>query len=231
MRPRWNVILSVLAAFVALGPLTLGASGPDAADHSIEQFLARGDAQPAYRATRRLDAASGTRTGWLEAITEYAPDTGFHYEVTAEGGSGYIRARVLRALLEGEGEAIARGETGRSSLDHANYTFQADGIDEDGLANVLLSPRRRERILVAGRMFLQPEDGRLVRLQGRLAKSPSFWIKNAEITRSYANITGIVVPVALESRAQIRFLGLATLQMRYIYTHVDGHAVDPLPGT
>ena len=42
-------------------------------------------------------------------------------------------------------------------------------------------PRRKERILVSGSMSLQPSDGGLVRLQGRLAKSPSFWIKNVDI--------------------------------------------------
>lgn len=228
--PARQCVLLFVGSLAALVPFELVARVPNSADHSIEQFLARGDAQPSYHAKRRLDASNGSRTGWLEATTEYSRDTGFRYDVTAEGGSGYIRKRVLRALLEGEREAIARGETARSSLDHANYIFEADGIDEAGLANVLLSPRRRERILVSGRMYLQPEDGRLVRLQGRLARSPSFWIKNVDIVRSYATITGVVVPVTLESTAQLRFLGSATLLMRYVYTSVDGQAVDTAPG-
>ena len=188
-------------------------------------FLSQDDTQHPYRATRRLEAESGERTGWLEAVTEYAPETGFRYDVTAEGGSGYIRSKVLRGVLEGEREAIARGETGRSSLGRANYTFQAAGVDQAGLANVLLSPRRQEGILVVGKMFLQPEDGRLVRVQGRLAKSPSFWIKNVEIVLSYDRIAGTVVPVALESNAQVRFVGLATLRMTYVYSQIDGQPV------
>ena len=103
--------------------------------------------------------------------------------------------------------------------------FQSAGIDAAGLANVIVSPRRNERVLVAGKMFLRPEDGRLVRLQGRLAKSPSFWIKNVEIVRSYDRIAGVVVPIALESRAQVRFLGLATLRMTYTYSEIDGRPV------
>ena len=59
---------------------------------------------------------------------------------TAEGGSGYIRSKVLRAVLEGEREVIAQGETARSSLAPANYTFQPLGVDEQGLANVLFTP-------------------------------------------------------------------------------------------
>ena len=201
------------------------AASPDAADHSIRQFLAQDDTQAPYRATRRLEARNGNRAGWLEAVTEYAPTTGFRYEVTAEGGSSYIRGKVLRAVLEGERDVIAHGETARSSLARENYIFQANGIDGEGLANILLSPRRKERVLVSGRMFLHADDGQLVRLQGRLAKSPSFWIKNVEIVRSYERIEGAVVPVALESNAQVRFLGAATMRMSYAYSHINGRPV------
>jgi hypothetical protein len=195
---------------------------PNAAEHSIEQFLAQDDTQRAYRATRRLEAENGSRKGWMEAITEYSPERGLRYAITAEGGSGYIRSRVLRAVLDGEREVIAQGETAGSSLSPSNYTFQANGIDTNGLANVLLTPRRKERVLVSGMMALDPADGGLVRLQGRLAKSPSFWVKDVDIVRTYQRIDGTVVPVALESKAQLRFLGEASLRMTYVYTEING---------
>ena len=211
----------VLLAMMVFG-VYARASVPDAADHSIKQFLAQDDTQHAYRAVRHLTAENGSRTGWIEAITEYSPDAGFRYEITAEGGSGYIRSKVLKALLEAEREVIARGETARSSLAPANYTFQANGIDPDGLANVLLSPRRKERVLVSGMMALNATDGTLVRLQGRLVKNPSFWIRNVDIVRTYERIDGNVVPVSLETTAQVRFLGEATLRMTYVYSEING---------
>jgi hypothetical protein len=66
-----------------------------------------------------------------------------------------------------------------------------------------------------------------VRLQGQLAKSPSFWIKNVGIVRTYDRIAGVVVPIALTSTAQVRMLGAATLRMTYIYSEIDGRAVRP----
>jgi hypothetical protein len=209
---------------LALAPVAR-ATAPDEADYSIRQFLAQDDTQHPYRATRRLEAENGTRSGWLEAVTEYSPANGFSYEITAEGGSGYIRAKVLRAVLDGERDVIAKGETARSSLARSNYNFQGNGVDSDGLANVLLSPRRKERVLLSGTMFLRPLDGDLVRLQGRLAKSPSFWIKNVDIIRTYERIDGAVVPVALETKAQVRFLGAATLRMTYVYSAIDGQPI------
>jgi hypothetical protein len=214
------------AAAVFLGAALLAADTratvPDPADRSIRQFLAQDESPRSYRAVRRLEARNGSRAGWLEATTEYAPETGFRYEITAEGGSGYIRNKVLKAVLDGERAVIAQGDAARSSLAPQNYRFQPNGVDADGLANVLLSPRRKDGVLVAGTMFLTAADGALVRLQGRLAKSPSFWVKDVDIVRTYERIQGSVVPVTLESKAQVRFMGEATLRMTYAYSEIDG---------
>jgi len=220
LRCRPTCLVALLLGLLCVSHVR--ATVPNAAEHSIEQFLAQDDTQRAYRAARRLEAENGSRKGWIEAITEYSPGMGFRYAITAEGGSGYIRSRVLKAVLDGERDVIAQGETASSSLTPSNYTFQANGIDTDGLANVLLTPRRKERVLVSGMMALNPADGGLVRLQGRLAKSPSFWVKEVDIVRTYQRIDGTVVPVTLESKAQLRFLGEAALRMTYVYSEING---------
>jgi hypothetical protein len=222
---QWRLAVPLLLIAVAA---QLGAAAPDGAEQAVQQFLARDDGQHPYRATRRLEAENGDRRAWLEATTEYSPAVGFRYTITAEGGSEQIRGRVLRAMLAGEQEVIARGETAQSALALANYTFLSNGVDADGLANILLSPRRRTRVLVSGSMSLRTDDGGLVRLQGRLVKNPSFWVRNVDIVRTYARIDGVVVPVRLESTAHVRFLGPAALRMTYAYSEIDGR---PVAGT
>ena len=219
--------IPVLLLMAAVGH-TLSATAHDPADDSIRQFLAQDVAQPPYRAVRRLEAENGGRKGWLEARTEYAEETGFRYDVTTEGGSSLIRSKVLRAVLDGEREVIVRGEGARSALARANYTFQANGVDAEGLVNILLSPRRKERVLISGTIFLQP-DGGLVRLEGRLAKNPSFWVTRVDIVRSYDRINGVIVPVTLEATAQLRMLGPATLRMTYAYSEINGRPIGSAP--
>ena len=136
---------------------------------------------------------------------------------------------MLKAVLEGERAVIASGETARSSLALTNYRFQPNGVDAEGLANILLSPRRRGRVLLTGTMFLEPTDGALVRLEGRLARSPSFWVKDVDIVRTYERVGGIIVPVALESKAQVRFLGEASFRMTYVYSEIEGRPLFPHP--
>jgi hypothetical protein len=88
-----------------------------------------------------------------------------------------------------------------------------------------MSPRRKERALVAGVMLLRPDQGELVRVEGRLAKNPSFWVRNVDIVRKYERIRGVVVPVSMDSKAHIRFLGAATFHMTYKYSEINGQQV------
>lgn len=223
----WSRSLGAVLLMMAIGS-QLRATVPattEAAEQSMKQFLQQGDGPRPYKATRRLEARHGGSIGWIEAATEYAPATGFRYTIVAEGGSGSLRDKALKPILEGEREAVAKGEISRSALAPCNYEFQVNGLDENGFAKVLLSPKRKERSLVAGAMFLRPVDGELVKVQGRLAKSPSFWIKTVDIVRSYERIDGTVMPVSLETTAQVRMFGTATLTMTYDYTEIDGHPV------
>ena len=62
--------------------------------------------------------------------------------------------------------------------------------------------------LVIGNMFLQPSTGDVVRVAGRLAKSPSFWVSQVDVEWSYARVhNDIVLPVCLQSAAKVKIFG------------------------
>ena len=96
-----SILVSLLAA--ALTPLVASQEAlaePDA----VARFLARRDPPlTSYKALRRLTARNARFNveGWLEAVTELSPDAGFTYRIENEGGSGYVRNRVLRAAPQG----------------------------------------------------------------------------------------------------------------------------------
>jgi hypothetical protein len=211
-------------AFTALAfqPSAAGQAAPSA----MQQFLERPTIVHPYRGSRRLEASGGGRQGWLDVQTHFTTGSGLVYSVTAEGGSGYVRSRVLRSLLDEEQHLIARGASASVAISEANYQFTPEGINDEGLAVVTLRPRRKDRSLVAGRMFLNPVNADLVRLEGRLAKSPSFWITRTNVVRSYRTINGTVMPVSLHSTAQLRFFGSSQLLMTYRYSHIDEEPVD-----
>ena len=57
-----------------------------------------------FRALRHLEATNRrfNKHGWMDVRTELSPKDHFSFEVLAEGGSSYIRKKVLLPILEGE---------------------------------------------------------------------------------------------------------------------------------
>src|SRR5947208_7717525 len=103
----------------------------------VQRFLARAEEPPVeYRALRRLEAQNPKfkQSAWMIAWTEYDHVRGFRYEVVDEGGSAYIRSKVLRAALEGEQKIWADREPQKASFNHDNYLFDAAADAADGLA-------------------------------------------------------------------------------------------------
>jgi hypothetical protein len=192
---------------------------------ATRNFLARQEAAHQYSALRRLEASGSGHRAWLDVQTDFTPAAGLLYEVTAEGGSGYIRSRVLRSLLDEEQQLIARGGGPTIAVTTDNYEFTPEGINDEGLAVVGIRPLRKERALIAGQIFLTV-DGDLLRLEGQLAKTPSFWVTRVNVVRSYRRINGVLMPVSLDTTARLRLLGSAVLRMTYRYSRIDERAVD-----
>lgn len=161
--------------------------------------------------------------GWMDAWTEYDAD-GFRYQIVSERGSDTVRNKVLRTLLKREQELIANGDFGRGELTPDNYTF-GEETTRGGLRYILITPKRRDAMLIDGRMVLDA-DGDLLRVEGLLAKNPSFWTSQVHVTRHYARVDGVRVPVATESIARVKLAGRSRLNVRYEYETVNGRAVD-----
>lgn len=178
-----------------------------------------------YRAYRRMHARNEHfgQEAWLEAWTEF-DDRGFRYTVVSETGSDYMRNRVLKAVLKREQELVADGDCRRSELTPDNYEFQ-DVQQGDGERYVTLKPKRKDVLLVDGRMVLSQDGRELLRVEGRLAKNPSFWTSLVNIIRHYARLDGVRVPVATESIAKVKFAGIAYLDVHYEYETINGRPV------
>lgn len=196
---------------------------------AVERFLADVEKPPvAYHARRRLEASSAklNESAWMEAVTQYDPNAGLVYSISAQGGSERIQRRVLKAVLDAEREASMRHEWRKANLSRENYEFNFSGQAGDGMLKMQLMPRRRDPRLVLGSALLTAQSGNLVRVEGRLSKSPSFWVRSVHVSRSYSPIGGMMMPVAVESTADVRIAGTSVFSMTYEYQMVDGQAVN-----
>jgi hypothetical protein len=224
-------LLAIAAAALMFAPAN--AAGPAEAPVVLQRFLALEDPTPSqFRALRHLEARNDKfeKSAWMDVWTE-GDASGFRYSIVAEDGSEYIRTKVFRATLETERKMWAAGDPDKASLTQANYVFAERG-SQDGLTSMTVQPRRKDVLLVEGAIFLNPEDGELVRMEGHLSKAPSFWTRRVEIVRWYQRIAGFRMPTALETVANVRVAGLSTFRMRYEYESINGQRVgNPQPRT
>jgi hypothetical protein len=233
-RTRFTLALGVAACSVAAVALPPGADGAGgAAEFALARFL-QPTTRPlhSYRALRHLRGMKGdggmraTMTAWTELDA-----TGlFRYRIVSEEGSDHTRTRVFRAVLEAERKAMASGERDCGDLTPANYLF-APGVTVDhGLARIAMRPRRPHPMRIDGALFVRPDDGALVRVEGQLSKRPSFWTRRIDVVHHYAMLAGARVPTAVEATAQVLILGRYAFAMRWDYESINGERVGtPVP--
>ncbi len=227
----WHAIFAIAAAVWSAAAPSGIAAAPRASGLSAvaERFL---NSTPpplvSYRALRKLSASNKryNASGWLHVRTEFDAERGFQYEILAEGGSGTIRNRVLRKVLEREKRAREANETARAALTAENYQFGEAAAEEDGLMRIAIVPRRKEELLVNGSIVVTSPDAELVRIEGRLARNPSVWTRRIDIVRRYGIINGVRVPIETLSTAQIMLVGTSTFVMCFDYEMVNGADVD-----
>lgn len=219
--------LGVLGLLAGLAPAGIGASADAADQPALRRFLSAPLSPVAsLRALRRVEARSGplNASAWMDVWTENDA-AGFRYRIAAEGGSPYIRARVFEHALKTEQAMWASGDVRHGAITPSNYVFEDLGPAAIGLARIGVKPRRKDVLLVDGSIFLQEEDGDLVRLQGRLSRTPSFWIRRVEVDHRYERIAGVRLPVSLEAVASVLFVGKSTMTVHYEYEIVNGERV------
>lgn len=207
---------------------------PLRASDLVERFLSRDEAPVTrFAAWRRLEARNERfkASAWLEACVAQDPLDGFTFAITAEGGSSYIRNKVLRKALEGERDTIQSGAPGRAALSSINYDLALSSSAPAALgeAAIVLRPRRRDTLLLDGRAIVTDPEGDLLRVEGRLVKSPSFWTRSVHVVRRYARVAGTRVAVDTESTADVRIAGRSHFRMRSIFVSLNGAAVENAP--
>jgi hypothetical protein len=223
-----RVIFSlIIGAAVANGIEARAGAGGSSNSAPLQRFFEgdhRGPHQ--YRALRHFEARTEKldKSAWMDVWTEADP-VGFRYDIVGEGGSGYIRSHVFEKALETERKMWSDGSAERGAINLENYAFLDCDTEAEGLSCVTLKPRRKDVLLVDGSIFLHPDTGDLVRVEGTLVKTPSFWTRSVEILRRYERISGVRVPVEFASTASVRLAGFSTFRVTYEYESLNGTRV------
>jgi len=164
----------------------------------------------AYTVVRNYELwGHGPQARQAEVLTrvDFVPPDRKSFAILRQRGSGR-GASVVRRLLEGEVESSA--SNGASEISERNYQFAYTGqelLDGRRCEVLRVEPRRQERNLLRGRVWVDASTYRLVRLEGEPARNPSWWVKATHVTINFAERDGRSLPVASTMAADVRLFG------------------------
>lgn len=213
--------------------LDIGPRNPPAlaADIVVNKLMATSARRSAelrgFRATRTYDLQYhgflGTREAGMRVIATYTAPDKFDFSVVSQNGSKLLLNRVLLKLLESEREAF-RNQS-QIELSPANYNFESLGLeqtDSDPCYVLSVQPRKENKFLYRGKVWIDANDFALSRMEGQPAKSPSFWIRDTQIDSSWKKVGNFWLIQHSQSVSHIRMGGTATLTIDYSDYQITG---------
>lgn len=167
----------------------------------------------------------GSRTAEMIVKVNYSAPVGKEFTVESSSGSSLIIDRVFKKLLEAEKEAQSAEMQRRTALNEDNYEFTLEGFEPGmGGDNYVLGvvPRKKDKFLYRGRIWVNAVDFAVVRLEAEPAKNPSFWTKKANIVQVYKKVNDFWLPASNHSVSAIRLGGQADLNIDYKDYQITG---------
>jgi negative regulator of sigma E activity len=179
-----------------------------------------------YQLHRRFYAANPRfkQESVVEAKTVFRQPSTFETEVVRTEGSELIRERVFDKILEAEKEANTKKTRQEVNITPANYNFTLIGKQDCSgrpCYNLRITPKQKTKYSLDGQIWVDVEDGAIVRMQGSPAKRPSFWTLSTQIERRYKRIDGVWLCDAMESTSNIVIAGKSSLKVDYNYLDVE----------
>jgi hypothetical protein len=125
-------------------------------------------------------------------------------------GDGFVKSNVITRLLQSEVDHVQKDDPAQTAISPTNYKFSYKGASrvQNRLVHVYqVKPHKKHAGLFKGRVYLDAQTGTLVRVEGNVVKSPSFFVKHIEFVQDYADVQSFTLPVHIHSEAKARIVG------------------------
>ena len=235
---KHHVLLAVVLFLVPVAALAAAQdSSLPTASEVVEQMVQR-DAQrqiltQGYAGMRRYVLENDGMHKHAEMLVHVNgdPDGTKHFEIVSEQGWKAAQKHVLRKMLESESQTSAPEAREKTRLCSDNYEFHMVGLvigDRPAYA-IDVKPKRKDKLLFEGRIWVDTVDYALVRAEGNPAKTPSFWTKHIHFVHSYEKREGLWFPLSTASVTDARIFGRTDLTIEYF--DYKPHAAEFAEGT
>jgi hypothetical protein len=154
-----------------------------------------------------------TKSQVIADVTFVPPDLKT-YAIQTTNGTG-LGEKIVRRMLEREVE-VAK-DYGATDISPDNYDFRflrEENVGGQRCYVLELLPRRKDKNLLSGSIWVDAHTYLLCRTEGELAKSPSWWLRDVRIAFVYGDVDGMWLQTASEATAKVRILGQHTMVSR-----------------
>jgi hypothetical protein len=193
-------------------------------DEVVAKMMARDNERQAtlygYTASRRYVLENQRHHKRAEMLVRMTclRDGSKQFETISETGWGGARKHVFPRLLEAETEASRPDLRDRSRLIPENYVFEMVGkeyVDERPAYVIAIAPKTPHKYLMQARIWIDADDFAIVRIEGKPAKNPSFWIKSVHFVHNYEKRGSFWFPVSDRSVTDARIFGSTEVTIEY----------------
>ncbi|HEY1272006.1 MAG TPA: hypothetical protein VGF08_08475 [Terriglobales bacterium] len=148
--------------------------------------------------------------GEYELERHYAAPHNLQFTAVRYIGDGFVKTNVIGRLLQSEVDHVKQDDGALTAINNKNYKFSYKGSSQiDGrVCHVFqVKPHKKRPGLFKGKIYLDAYTGSLVRTEGAIVKSPSFFIKKVEFIQDYVDVGNFTFPLHVHSDARARVIG------------------------
>jgi len=183
-----------------------------------------------YSATSviRAQLPDTQQSGEFELQRHYSAPRSLAFRAVRFTGDNFVKSNVILRILQSEASHVEKDDPSLNALSAANYKFSYKGTSqlEGRVVHVYhVKPRHNRPGLFKGRIYLDAFTGSMIRAEGRLAKSPSIFLKQVEFVQDYADVDEFTLPLHMHSDAKARIVGRVVVDIQYSDYHVSSGAV------
>lgn len=158
----------------------------------------------------RVELPASSQHGEFELERRYTAPRTLVFKPLRYEGDGFVKTNVIARLLQSEVDHVQKDDPSSTALRPENYKFSHKStaqIDGRTVHVFQVKPRKKRPGLFKGQIYLDAYTGSLVRVEGRVVKSPSLFVNKIDFVQDYADVNGFTLPVRMHSEAKAALVG------------------------
>jgi hypothetical protein len=222
MRVEWRIAagLAVLAGTAAVGAAQDAAGVLEKIDAAAQSRFAhvQGFSDTEHYAVYR-GADQAHPAAEMTVRVTFRKGAGKNYKVLSQSGSALIQRLGLKPLIENEQEINDPAKVEQSWFTTANFEMQVKPgetrtLEGRACVGVAINARRKAPNMIDGMLWVDPQDGEILEVEGIASKRPSALAGTTKMMRLYRVMEGYAM--ATHARAESRgWLGRTVVTVDY----------------